>query len=337
MSRLNGVEVRKVRVEPLAEWKYILSRSPLRRCPWPASSDRLCWWCCHAFDNVPAFLPVRAHLDASHGIAAFVFAGNFCSWNCVKGYAMMLEQRRKAPDGCHYIGILAFLTVCKTATPCEGAALHEMGLCECVAEYRGIAMPADREALEAFGGTVSIEEFRRGFHRIASYKNVRRNFGDVVGLQQSIRSLPNARCWDFRYLDYKGPGASHTSYVDVLPLTNRTVDKATLVTTGQEETCVTRRLDAGAGPAGHNGKRRASGAAAAPKRLQRRGTKARAPEPLPTARDPPPPTAPAASIMSTEQVLACNEEQHFYTSSLRGYGNILTSMGIEISRPPQRK
>ena len=38
-------------------------------------------------------------------------------------------------------------------------------------------------------------------------------------------------------------------------------------------------------------------------------------------------------LMTTEQVLACNDEQQFYTNSLRGYGNILTSMGIDVTRP----
>lgn len=370
---LNSVEIQKISITPLGEWSYLLKRHPPQQCAWPQRSDLLCWWCSHTFDNVPAFLPVSVSMDAEKGVGKVVFVGNFCSWNCVKRYAVLLETHRKLPDGCFSIGLLAYLTVCK-GQPCEGGDIHELGLCDCMDTYRGVRLPESREMLRAFGGQLSIEEYRRGFHVITDYAKVESNFMqlDMVASakKEALRSK-NSKFWGFHYLHYAGPDASYTTYVNILPLTNRTFDKKTLVRTGNETLENARKLETSESESGTTATKSRRPAPPKGQRISRRGTSNKATssqpvplasiqpsheenlptEPLPQGMDVVPHATddpifasrgrpkksdknPPARIMTQEQVLACNDEQQFYTNSLRGFGNILTSMGIEISRPP---
>ena len=43
-----------------------------------------CWWCCHSFEGTPLTVPHRYDDRRSK----FYTAGNFCSWSCVKSYAI---------------------------------------------------------------------------------------------------------------------------------------------------------------------------------------------------------------------------------------------------------
>lgn len=367
MDLLNSVEINKVKVTPLSEWNYLLSRNPAQRCAWPRKSSLLCWWCAHSFDNVPAYLPVKVHVDISKGEGNFVFTGNFCSWNCVKRYAMMLEKDKKCPDGCFYIGLLAYLTVCK-GDPCEGEGdeMHDYGLCDCMDTYKGVRLPPSKESLLAFGGALAIETYRKGFHVITEYNKIERNFADihqVRHVREQAMECKNVKFWGFHYLHYAGPDTSYTTFVNILPLTNRTFDKTTLVLTGNEMGERTQKLEPNKTSSSSSSRKKA-----APKArtiTRRRSNKSNPPveissssvtttttttnnkheDPGPDEEDNTIHTTASHShshirrresnraVMTNEQVLACNDEQHFYTNSLRGYGNILTSMGIEISRP----
>lgn len=385
MDALNSVEINKIKVNPLSEWKFLLTRTRPPRSTWPRSSSLLCWWCCHSFTNVPAFLPVHAALDPVTREGSFVFTGNFCSWNCVKRYALALEHHKKVPEGCHYIGILAYLTVCK-GEPCDDGVMHELGLCNCVVTHRGVTAAPGRETLQAFGGTESIDAYRQYFHRIHNYDAVLHNFAtvdQVISLKQQALRSPNSKYWGFHYLHYTGPDTSFSTFVNILPLTNRTFDKHTLVTTGDEAgDGLTRRPTAAKRGGGHNNKdkdgnngpggsglvsKKGGGNSSSPsitttthhhhnnkpkaRRMSRRNSRivdhapaslflsnsSRAAAAATAALSPSTTDADAAAatekpIMTAEQVLACNDEQLFYTNSLRGYGNILTSMGIKVSR-----
>jgi hypothetical protein len=394
MDVLNSVEINKIKVSPLSEWKYLLSRTPPARSTWPRSSSLLCWWCCHAFAHVPAFLPVSVDINAATREGTFVFTGNFCSWNCVKRYALTLEHHKKAPEGCHYIGILAYLTVCR-GQPCEGKAMHDLGLCDCLIAYRGVKAAPGREVLQAFGGSCTIEQYRENFHHITDYESVQRNFGSVdqlLSVKRAALESPHSKYWGFHYLHYTGPDTSFTTFVNILPLTNRTFDKKTLVTTGNEAVSM---ADAGAcegkttgGPGdidididdndddddyGGGGKisqvtaalvkrgggtsaktvtRGGNGPGPKPRRIPRRNKVVNQPttslhssssssNPTAMAMATAAATAKAAGeqqpLMTAEQVLSCNDEQMFYTNSLRGYGNILTSMGIKVSRTKEEE
>ncbi len=360
MNGLNCVEVNKIQVTPLSEWKYLIAKVPLLNTQWPLSSDKLCWWCCHRFPNIPAFLPVSVDIDVKNGTGTLIFTGNFCSWNCVKRYAWTLDKNNKMPDGCHYIGLLAYITVSK-GNPCDGQEMHELGLCDCLLSYKGVSLPPNRECLESFGGNVSIDTYRQGFHAIREYGCIERNFSviDIDSVQSFARKSPHLKYWGFKYLHYAGPDASYTTVVNVLPLTNRTFDKKTLVTTGNEMAHAhlpTSTATTTTTTTQQQGKKKKPSKNPPPPRPNGRGIGNRRNNtnkanhlPLPlslnSSSSSSPPShridqigaatslAGSESVMSDEQVLSCNDEQMFYTNSLRGYGNILTSMGIEISRP----
>jgi len=220
-------------------------------------------------------------------------------------------------------------------------------------EYSGVSLPQGREVLTSFGGTVTIEQYRKGFHIIHDYENIQRNFkgvDDIVRVREHALQK-HCKCWGFQYLHYAGPDASYTTFVNILPLTNRTFDKKTLVTTGNETNiadtqALTGKEGGGAKTSSKNKAPRASSvnhrsrsskiqpvAISSSVRLPERE------EPLPSSDAGPLHRAfrqTSTQLMTTEEVLACNDEQQFYTNSLRGYGNILTSMGIGVTRLPQK-
>lgn len=43
-----------------------------------------CWWCCHSFEGTPLSMPYK-YDDRRN---KFHTAGNFCSWSCMKSYAI---------------------------------------------------------------------------------------------------------------------------------------------------------------------------------------------------------------------------------------------------------
>ena len=347
MTTLNSVEINKVKVTPLSEWNYLLTQTPPSSCAWPRSSALLCWWCSHSFSNIPAYLPVKVDLKRDRG--TFVFTGNFCSWNCVKRYALLLEKNHKTPTGCYYIGLLAFLTASRPLA-CSDTVNHEVGLCDCIDEYKGVHLALGKEVLVSFGGTITIDAYRDQFHIIEDYAVIERNFAtvqDVTRVANAAKKCKNAKFWGFQYLHYAGPDASYTTFVNVLPLTNRTFDKRMLVLTGNETSGAnTNQMTT------TETKKKKQNAAQAPRarKINRRPSAATNSISSSSSSTPNDPTSTASlihthnplhqpfrsssgPIMTNEQVLACNDEQQFYTNSLRGYGNILTSMGIEISRP----
>lgn len=131
---------------------------------WPATSDKWCWFCCHPFDNVPALLPRLLKSNV------FEFTGNFCSWNCVKAYAISLDNRK--PKGVEYIGIFAYLTVHRPQYCHVPVRFAHPPDCQCLYRHHGVVLPKSPRDLQAFGGNLSITEFRRNFHRIHSLRDV---------------------------------------------------------------------------------------------------------------------------------------------------------------------
>lgn len=111
---------------------------------WPASTDLLCWHCCHPFDGPPLPLPV-AHDEKRD---EFRVMGCFCSWACMKTYngadASYLKHARAS--------LITLFR--KRATGMLGRLDNDRRLVGHV-----VAAPP-RAMLKAFGGTMTIEEFR---------------------------------------------------------------------------------------------------------------------------------------------------------------------------------
>lgn len=98
---------------------------------WPSSTDVFCWHCCHPFDGPPLPLPTR--WDAQRNI--FHVMGTFCSWGCMKAYS--LQQPRLHCTN-------------------EITLFHKA----CTGKLSSIRSAPPRIILEAFGGHMSIDEFR---------------------------------------------------------------------------------------------------------------------------------------------------------------------------------
>lgn len=101
---------------------------------WPTCSSTLCWHCCHAFEGPPLPLPIK--YDAERKL--FHVAGTFCSWGCMKAYN--LDSRSYMSHNNATIITLFHWRVTGT--------------------LQGIRPAPPRVALKAFGGTMTIEDFR---------------------------------------------------------------------------------------------------------------------------------------------------------------------------------
>jgi hypothetical protein len=103
---------------------------------WPARTDILCWHCCHNFDTAPIPMPV-AYDDRKD---VFTVTGIFCSFQCLKAHNV--EGR-----GGGYLKSINAVVITAFRKRCTGV------LCP-------IKMAPPRVMLKAFGGTMTIEEFR---------------------------------------------------------------------------------------------------------------------------------------------------------------------------------
>ncbi len=98
-----------------------------------------CWWCCHP---IPTDVPVL-HMPYALKNDQFLTKGQFCSWECMKTYNVRNESY----------------------TSCRIADLITLYRKRVYGHIESVAMAPDRYTLEAFGGPLSIEEFRSGLTR----------------------------------------------------------------------------------------------------------------------------------------------------------------------------
>jgi len=96
----------------------------------------LCWYCCHAYEGDP--LPFPLSYDERTNL--FKVCGSFCSWACVHAYG---RDRGRTHTGSLSRGMDTFLLYRRTTKSKAPPP---------------IAPP--RQMLKAFGGQLSIDEFR---------------------------------------------------------------------------------------------------------------------------------------------------------------------------------
>lgn len=101
---------------------------------WKNKTNLLCWWCCHKFDTLPCFIPTNYNERQSR----FKITGNFCSWNCAKSYKLYDTPIFRHGQDMHMFSYM----LRKLKLPVN------------------IKCAPRKECLAAFGGTLSIEEFR---------------------------------------------------------------------------------------------------------------------------------------------------------------------------------
>lgn len=113
---------------------------------WPEKTDILCWHCCHPFTTVPVSYPTRIMKRAKG--TQWVMRGVFCSVGCCKrhvGDSMVFNS----PTRLMWINMFANIVL--------GIDRPET-----------IRPAPAREFLKAFGGSMSIREFRGGSKSTAS-------------------------------------------------------------------------------------------------------------------------------------------------------------------------
>lgn len=108
--------------------------------PYPESTDVLCWHCCHAFQGRPIPLPLS--YDDTRDV--FRVFGVFCSLRCMSGYSR--DNRAILPGASHgSIGMAVFLFIKRWSG---------------ISNPRNIERAPPRCLLKAFGGYMTLEEFR---------------------------------------------------------------------------------------------------------------------------------------------------------------------------------
>lgn len=102
---------------------------------WPEKTSILCWHCCHSFDTRPIPFPVSYDRNRN----AFQVVGVFCGWACVK----------------------AFNRDCRPiATQSIDAMIISLFHKRCTGKIEKITPAPPKIVLEAFGGHLSIDEYR---------------------------------------------------------------------------------------------------------------------------------------------------------------------------------
>lgn len=152
---------------------------------WPTSTGVWCWWCCHPFDGVPIPLPTRY----DEGADVFDVRGIFCCWGCVKAYNHEHTGYRR--------GIVENLIT----------LLHK----RLMGRIERIKSSPPRCALEVFGGSMSIDQFR----------NVPANQTYRVLPQNMIPRIPNMVQFDAQEYTPTPSYKQHDTPVDFERVTSK--------------------------------------------------------------------------------------------------------------------
>ena len=100
-------------------------------------SNVCCWWCCHSFPGPSLHMPYKYDDRTKR----FSTTGHFCSWECTKTYAMEMNDARSG-ERMMYVALMR---------------KHANGN-----RYASTKCAPKRPALAMFGGTLSIDDFRKG-------------------------------------------------------------------------------------------------------------------------------------------------------------------------------
>lgn len=105
-----------------------LKEKIILKCMW-------CWWCCHPFEGTPLNMPIKYDDRRKK----FNTTGNFCSWSCMKTYALDKYGCGKGSLICSNIVMMR-------------RKMH--------GKQESIKPAPWRYNLKVFGGDMTIEEFR---------------------------------------------------------------------------------------------------------------------------------------------------------------------------------
>lgn len=121
-----------------------------------------CYHCCHPFGNIPLGMPVH-YIDESKTFEVF---GIFCSYNCMKAYAIYDTDKTKF-NKCALIKMMYFNNTTNINT---------------------INTAPPRCCLQIFGGDMSIEEFRE------NQDVIMRHAYPLIPMNPNIEKRVNVSC-----------------------------------------------------------------------------------------------------------------------------------------------
>jgi hypothetical protein len=121
-----------------------------------------CWYDCHPFDWAPCRVPL-AH-DPRFNV--YYSLGNFCSWSCAKAHCLLEKTARKG-------------SVSLVALEANRSRRRLQGYEKCADNSVLVKALPRKECLQMFGGTVGIEDFRKGCIRYD---------GSVIGEEATLPS-----------------------------------------------------------------------------------------------------------------------------------------------------
>jgi hypothetical protein len=155
---------------------------------WPSSTDILCWHCCHSFESVPIPLP----LEYDDKRDRFKVSGTFCSWGCVKKYNLESSNQLKTVR----------MSLIRLLRKKWSGVTDEL-------------LPSPpRCALRAFGGWMSIEDFRAASNSLLAYA--------VLPPKMTLQPVVIE--------EYKVHGCKHISHIDL----SASVDLSNVRTTNND-------------------------------------------------------------------------------------------------------
>lgn len=132
-----SIEIRKV-FDILPLFKTVSTKTV-----WPKETNIHCWHCCHPFEGMPFAVPNRYYPKTQE----FSVTGCFCSIHCAMAYIRIHNPRNQY--------LLRFMYLSMIAPPSAKRA-GELAKIQ-------INPAPPRETLIEFGGTKTIEEFRKSF------------------------------------------------------------------------------------------------------------------------------------------------------------------------------
>jgi hypothetical protein len=110
-----------------------------------APSAIACWHDCHPFDWTPCRIPLK--YDPRFGV--YYSAGHFCSWQCAKAHGLSNPGVRNE-------------TVSLIALEANRSRRRYVGYEKSIENAFVLGSVSSKESLQMFGGSTTIEEFRKG-------------------------------------------------------------------------------------------------------------------------------------------------------------------------------
>ena len=104
-----------------------------------------CWHDCHPFNWAPCRIPLK--YDPRFGV--YYSAGNFCSWQCAKAHSLLSPSVRNE-------------TVSLIALEANRSRRRYVGYDKKIDNALVLGSVSAKECLKMFGGSITIEQFRKG-------------------------------------------------------------------------------------------------------------------------------------------------------------------------------